>query len=232
VSPNDRLPPQNLASLRAAPVMCRFCCWGDRCDDPRHYYRPECPVCRGAGWFDLDEHRPIEGFPGYRVFVAGRVETCRTTTVDGFGDVWRPLSPGVGRRGHLRVGLCSGRRRRRQAFIHTLVLEAFVGPRPPGTEACHFPDPDPSNNRLDNLRWDSRTANHADSISQGRHSHGERHGHSRITDPDSVAIRELYSNGVTQKDISNVFGISQVMVSRIVRGKAWRHTLGGLRDVR
>jgi hypothetical protein len=34
----------------ATHVMCTACCWGERCDNPGHYYRPECPVCRGAGW--------------------------------------------------------------------------------------------------------------------------------------------------------------------------------------
>lgn len=29
--------------------MCRNCCWGDRCDNPHHYHRPNCPICRGEG---------------------------------------------------------------------------------------------------------------------------------------------------------------------------------------
>jgi hypothetical protein len=28
---------------------CEWCCWGDRCDDPSHYYRPQCPYCQGTG---------------------------------------------------------------------------------------------------------------------------------------------------------------------------------------
>jgi hypothetical protein len=44
-------------------------------------------------------------------------------------------------------------------LVHHLVLEAFVGPRPPGMEACHFPDKSPKNNRMDNLRWDTQAGN-------------------------------------------------------------------------
>lgn len=29
---------------------CSECCWGDRCDDPTHYYRDNCPHCKGTGW--------------------------------------------------------------------------------------------------------------------------------------------------------------------------------------
>ncbi len=28
---------------------CDKCCWGDRCDDSSHYYRPQCPACHGTG---------------------------------------------------------------------------------------------------------------------------------------------------------------------------------------
>jgi protein gp37 len=28
---------------------CNHCCNGDRCDDPTHFYRPNCPYCRGTG---------------------------------------------------------------------------------------------------------------------------------------------------------------------------------------
>lgn len=43
--------------------------------------------------------------------------------------------------------------------LHRLILEAFRGPCPEGMEACHFPDPDPANNRIENLRWDTHREN-------------------------------------------------------------------------
>ena len=45
--------------------------------------------------------------------------------------------------------------------VHTMVLEAFRGPRPPGLEALHGDDCE-TNNRLTNLRWGTRTENLAD----------------------------------------------------------------------
>lgn len=37
-------------------------------------------------------------------------------------------------------------------YIHRLVLETFLGPAPDGCECDHY-DRDPSNNKLENLRW-------------------------------------------------------------------------------
>ena len=48
------------------------------------------------------------------------------------------------------------------------VLEAFVGPCPPGLEACHGNDV-ADDNRLENLRWDTRTENQLDRVRNGIH---------------------------------------------------------------
>lgn len=65
--------------------------------------------------------------------------------------------------------------------VHRLVLLAFVGPAPAGTEACHF-DGNPANNRIDNLRWDTRSGNTYDRVRHGTHSQARkthcRNGHS------------------------------------------------------
>lgn len=59
------------------------------------------------------------------------------------------------------------------AYVHRLVLSAFVGPCPDGMVACHYDD-DPSNNRLDNLRWDSISENNRDMVRNGNHNFGSR----------------------------------------------------------
>lgn len=60
--------------------------------------------------------------------------------------------------------------------VHRLVLEAFVGPRPDGMEACHGND-DPTDNRLANLRWDSHVANIEDRERHRKRKTHCRHGH-------------------------------------------------------
>jgi hypothetical protein len=51
--------------------------------------------------------------------------------------------------------------------VQTLVLEAFVGPRPTGMVCCHANDI-VTDNRLTNLRWDTRSANNFDAVTNGR----------------------------------------------------------------
>lgn len=79
----------------------------------------------------------------------------------------RILKPGkLGNTNHRHVVL-EGRVDR---TVHSLVLEAFVGPCPPGMEARHRDD-DPTNNALENLVWGSRSQNSDDAIRNDRHFH-------------------------------------------------------------
>lgn len=70
---------------------------------------------------------------------------------------------------HMIIQLSRGGRSKEGAafpLVHKLVLEAFVGPRPPGLEACHN-NGDGTDNRLSNLRWDTHRANMADQFKHG-----------------------------------------------------------------
>ena len=78
----------------------------------------------------------------------------------------RVLSPGKLNGKHLHVVLEG----RNDHLVHHLVLEAFVGPCPPGMEARHADD-DPSNNNLSNLSWGTRGENSGDSIRNETHFH-------------------------------------------------------------
>lgn len=54
----------------------------------------------------------------------------------------------------------------RNAYVHTLVLTTFVGPRPPGQEGRHKDDAC-SNNDLSNLCWGTRSENQQDAVRNG-----------------------------------------------------------------
>lgn len=54
-------------------------------------------------------------------------------------------------------------------YVHRLVLEAFVGQCPEGHECCHG-NGDNQDNRLSNLRWDTRSANQFDAVKHGAHA--------------------------------------------------------------
>lgn len=76
----------------------------------------------------------------------------------------RVLAQWATERGHLNVQLCA-EGRSVHAKVHRLVLIAFVGLPPEGTECCHG-EAGPSVNWLYNLRWDTQSENMLD---RGRH---------------------------------------------------------------
>jgi hypothetical protein len=84
----------------------------------------------------------------------------------------RVLKPGSTNLGHRQVGLCrNGKRRPR--YVHHLVLEAFIGPCPPGLECLHAND-QAGDNRLENLRWGTRGENLIEAVANGRHPHANK----------------------------------------------------------
>lgn len=128
--------------------------------------------------------RPVAGCEGaYEVSDAGRVRSLYRIITRGDGQRQRVrgriLSASPATDGRLRVGLHlpAGTRTRP---VHILVLTAFVGPCPPGMEGCHWDD-DFTNNRLSNLRWDTRESNFRD---RSRNGIGRRdicsRGHRRV----------------------------------------------------
>lgn len=64
------------------------------------------------------------------------------------------LRPGPSKSGHVTVALGRGKSRP----VHQLVLEAFVGLRPEGCEVLHL-NHVPTDNRLANLRYGTRSEN-------------------------------------------------------------------------
>lgn len=64
------------------------------------------------------------------------------------------LRPGRNKSGHVTVAIGRGNSRQ----VHQLVLETFVGPRPAGCEVLHL-NHKPADNRLENLRYGTRSEN-------------------------------------------------------------------------
>ena len=55
---------------------------------------------------------------------------------------------------------------------------------------------------------------------------GEKNPNAKLSERDVIEIRRLYSTGhYSQEKIGAMFGVKQITVSLIVRGKCWRHIL-------
>ncbi len=164
------------------------------------------------------DYRDIPGFPGYCIGSDGSAWS-RWDSHGGMSNPWKPLKISIGRNGYLRTTLYADRKCFGW-FIHRLVLETFIGPCPPGMEACHN-DGNRLNNSLDNLRWDTHKANIEDAIRHGRTTQGERNPQAKLTNDDVREIRRLVASGRNRREISSIYGIHYNHVGYIVTRKLW-----------
>jgi len=122
----------------------------------------------------------VSGYPNYAVSDKGRVKRIEHIAHHSrYGRRFLPerlLNPRRNHDGYMRTRIGGSAR-----FVHVLVLESFVGPRPEGMQACHN-NGDPSDNRLENLRWDTPKNNVKDRKSHGTYQWLGRNPNSNYTD--------------------------------------------------
>jgi hypothetical protein len=132
------------------------------------------------------------------------------------------MRPGFGESLYRTVGLVNADGVRTTHYVHTLVLEHFVSPRPAGLEGCHG-DGDRSNNAAGNLRWDTRSGNHADKNAHGTSPIGERHPMRKLDDKTVLAIRARRAEGASATRLSEEFNVSRMTAFRAATGRSWSH---------
>lgn len=131
-------------------------------------------------FLDGEEWRDIDGLPFYQVSNLGRVKSLftlrpvkRKRPVPVYDRIMTQHKLyGKDRQGNKRaqpvalmVNPCINWKMH-YLYVHSLVLTAFVGPKPEGMECCHR-DGNPLNNHIDNLRWGTHSDNMQDSIRHG-----------------------------------------------------------------
>ena len=122
----------------------------------------------------------------------------------------------VGRLRYYAVALRDGGITHRRT-VHTLVAEAFIGPRPPKADVCHT-DGDTTNNNVANLRYASRRENLADRKSHGTAQIGERNPSATLTNVQAQQIRVRRMKGERLKTLAAAFGVNASTISRIANG--------------
>ena len=110
-----------------------------------------------------DTWKPVVGYEGlYEVSNTGEVRSLERISEGDYLLKGKTLAQAKNAGGHHLVTLYKNRERS-QRQVHHLVLEAFIGPRPEGYFGLHWDD-DPSNNKLENLRWGTKSDNSYDSV--------------------------------------------------------------------
>lgn len=167
----------------------------------------------------FDAWAKVPGFPDYAASAGGlvmRVTDGRSTWAG------RVLGPTPDRDGYMLVSLRADGRRR-MAKVHQLVLEAFVGPRPPRMETLHL-NARRDDNRLSNLRWGTRAENTAAQRRAGGSLPGAANPSAKLTDEQ---VLDIYQSKETYAVLLERYGVSSATIWRIRQGHAWTHVTQG-----
>jgi hypothetical protein len=115
-------------------------------------------------------------------------------------------------------------RTRRYVRVHHLVLEAFIGRRPPGYLGNHL-NGDKRDNRPENLEWTTPQGNTAHAIETGliHLRRGEENNKARFTTAQVLQMRRYHDNGLSLRTIARLFHAPLPTVQNIIARKTWKH---------
>lgn len=154
---------------------------------------------------------------GYEVSSLGRVRTYRRRGNSGeFAAKPRLLWNFAPARGYRNIRLVQNGKVT-TVSVHTLVLEAFVGPRPAGM-VCRHLNGDRNDCRVSNLCWGTQSQNAIDKIHHGTSV-------AKLTPTDVRRIRSLSKSGMSHRTIAKSYGVSPSTIDFAVSGHTWSHVV-------
>ena len=112
---------------------------------------------------------------------------------------------------------------RKTVFVHHLVAEVFIGPRPFGLIVCHGP-----NGRLDNRLENISYGTHSKNLGEDKRrdgtmarQRGERCGTSKLTEEQVIEIKRRSLAGESRASLGHEFGVRAENISHIALGRSW-----------
>lgn len=108
-------------------------------------------------------------------------------------------------------------------YVHHLVAELFIGPRPEGHDVCHN-DSDVDNNDVSNLRYDTRKGNLEDAARRGTRYYNPK-GKVCNTKLTVEQVRHIRSLPRSEKhtDVAARYGVGPHAIYEIRTGRTWRN---------
>ena len=185
----------------------------------------------------IEEWKPVVGFEeSYKVSNHGRVKSLarivpvpphpnKKTLLQKVQE--KILKPYICKNSYHHVTLYKNGRGYNRS-IHRLVLQSFVGIPEEGKECCHN-DGNGLNNKIDNLRWDTRTNNNLDTVKHGNHykntkgCRGSESVNAKFTEKDVINIRSVNRYRGYVSHMAELYGVTKSCVWNIIYRYSWRH---------
>lgn len=167
----------------------------------------------------MERWKPVVGYANYEVSSLGRIRSL----VRFYRRTKRYLTMCCIVNGYRRVQLTPKKGKKTNIHIHRLVLTAFRGKCPDGMEACHN-DGNKLNNKISNLRWDTRKNNLADRIKHGTAPIGENAPNAKYSEQDVLNVWRLRKRlGASASVIAKMLGFTKGFVETVIYNRHWKH---------
>lgn len=162
------------------------------------------------------EWRSIASLPGYEVSEYGHLRRIVALLKHSKRyPVGREHSYGLAGKGYAFYNVI-GKSKRKNVYAHSLVAEAFIGPKPDGMEVAHN-DGNKLNCHFSNLRYATSKENNFDKIAHGTHNARDKNPMVKLTTNMTNEIKALADIGMSQDAIGKHFSVSQTTVGRFLR---------------
>ena len=156
-------------------------------------------------WKDIPNY---EGM--YQVSNLGRIKSLK------FGKE-KIIKLDLDSKGYLRVRLSNNNISERKK-VHRLVMLVFMGS---SDLQVNHKNGIKSDNRLENLEYCTASENVRHAFKIGLNKNAGRNPY-KLTEADAKRIKHKL-NHLTQAEVANIYNVSQMLISKIRSGKAWRH---------
>lgn len=124
--------------------------------------------------------------------------------------------------------VCLYKNNKQKTFmIHTLVASNFIGKRPDNHDICHK-NGDRYDNRVENLKYDTRRQNNID-----HYRYGSKNPNGKLSIAEVLDMRKKYKTGrFTHKQIAELFNISKSQTNAVLNKHSykWLNDDGSITD--
>ena len=163
--------------------------------------------------------RTVPGFDGYEASSDGQIRSWWSP--EGRRTMPRILSGTLNQDGYIKMTIRPPGQRPTTKLRSHFVCSAFHGTRPAGLVCCHC-DGSRTNDRPENLRWDTQKANIADKETHGTKLVGERHSQAKLSEAQAREI--LAAKGTAPAWVVGArYGVKKAAVQFIWNGRSWTH---------